>query len=87
MAAIPSGQKAESRLIENACGNLLATPDVLSWLAWLQKKSPGTWHVGAQGGRDDDLGCWGDEGIAVSFSIIDKHGFITVNSVTQPFGL
>ena len=45
----------------------------------ITKKSPGTWHVGAQGGRDDDLGCWGDEGIAVSVPIIDKDGFNTVN--------
>ena len=46
---------------------------------YLSKKSPGTWHVGAQGGRDDELGCWGDEGIAVSIPIIDSDSFNTVN--------
>ena len=51
---------------------------------YLSKKSPGTWHVGAQGGRDDELGCWGDEGIAVSISIIAMVGFNTVNWVTHP---
>ena len=43
------------------------------------KKSPGTWQAGAQGGRDGDLGCWGDEGIAVSIPIIDSDSFNTVN--------
>jgi hypothetical protein len=51
------------------------------------KKSPGTWHAGAQGGRDGDLGCWGDEGIAVSIPIIDNDGFNTVNQVTEPIWL
>jgi hypothetical protein len=51
------------------------------------KKSPDTWHVGAQGGRDGDLGCWGDEGIAVSNTIIVSDGFNTVNQVTESIWL
>jgi hypothetical protein len=42
------------------------------------KKSPGICDVGAQGGRDGDFGVLGDEGIAVSFSIIYTADFNTV---------